>query len=252
MDRADRRKKLDAVRKQINERRSELVPESQNIVGEHFLRLWYPSIAKRPPDDLIRLMYVGARKDEALEIERSVKDFAELHPTNDQRSDAAIATWAVQSGSHLEGDYGQSYFRIAVRIAIAVYVEKMDNRVRSAVNRVKQRSLINSETKGVDPADLHVARQRYYCGPGWHLILDTLMNDLSQVPGVRFVSAGEKWSELEIMYVCQPEQSDAVYAATRKAAASASRTCETCGQPGSLRRKGWWKVLCDEHAGARS
>ncbi|CAN7263124.1 hypothetical protein LJR098_001109 [Rhizobium sp. LjRoot98] len=126
--------------------------------------------------------------------------------------------------------------------------DDQDDPVRSAADRIKRRSLITPETKGVDPADLQAARRRYYCGSGWHAILDKLMHDLSELTGVRFVAAGEKWSALEIMYECEPEQTDAVYAATSKAVAAAAIICETCGQRGIVRKTGWWKVLCDEHA----
>ena len=33
----------------------------------------------------------------------------------------------------------------------------------------------------------------------------------------------------------------------RKAEDDSYETCETCGEPGELRKDGWWTVACDKH-----
>ncbi|MEY9198409.1 hypothetical protein ABIA16_003525 [Sinorhizobium fredii] len=122
--------------------------------------------------------------------------------------------------------------------------------VRAAVDRIKRRSLAAAD-QGVSAKDLSAARERFWCGPGWHEILHDLMRDLYHVDSFRFFGASEKWGRLEVLYRCDAADQEVVSTAVRVATSCSSATCEVCGGPGSLRREGWWKVLCDEHELAR-
>lgn len=43
----------------------------------------------------------------------------------------------------------------------------------------------------------------------------------------------------------EPERWERILAACRVAEARSEHMCEGCGEPGTLRKDGWWRVLCD-------
>ena len=86
-------------------------------------------------------------------------------------------------------------------------------------------------------------------GPGWHPIIERLMNDLLKLGwDGRVLQVKEKFGGLRF-YIEQT--ADALHDRINMAAEESFRTCEACGKPGSPRGKGWIKTLCNEHASGR-
>lgn len=97
-------------------------------------------------------------------------------------------------------------------------------------------------------------RQKVFIGQGWWPLLVRLDQRLARLdPDYDIVQVKEKFGGLR--FYAAPSngaaRSPAFNAAIRDAEIEASRTCETCGQPGRLHsRKGWVVTLCAEHAAA--
>ncbi|TAV14748.1 hypothetical protein [Rhizobium ruizarguesonis] len=191
--------------------------------AEPVLKELYPGIWRRAEadiDQLWRLMYDGVWRDHGDEIAADIYAFADFHPVAEQRTDEAIKAWSDDCGEKLEGEYSQSYYRVAVHVGLLAYVKQM-------------REL----------------RQRMHCEHGWHRIIEKFIDACSGQPGFGFVSAGEKWGGLSLVYRC--DQAGGCREAERVAVERAAVTCEKCGSPGELRRTAWQKTLCDLHAGSR-
>lgn len=110
----------------------------------------------------------------------------------------------------------------------------------------------------------------FECGSGWYNIIDALCSNIQsyihnnnnwreqllknnpynnkipdELPQVVAVQVKEKFGGLRF-YV---DRSDSVVDALISMAESMSyRTCEVCGSPGTPRRGGWIRTLCDTHA----
>jgi hypothetical protein len=84
-------------------------------------------------------------------------------------------------------------------------------------------------------------------GDGWFEVLRRLGERLRGQP-VTCVQCKEKFGGLRF-YVDGWSVEAAV--AIQDAEREAWRTCESCGEPGSLRRGGWLKTLCDRCHGER-
>lgn len=65
-----------------------------------------------------------------------------------------------------------------------------------------------------------------------------------EVPQVYVAQIKEKFGELRFYY---DGGDDEISGMVRMAEEWASKTCEMCGKPGTLRHGGWMKTLCDEH-----
>jgi hypothetical protein len=84
-------------------------------------------------------------------------------------------------------------------------------------------------------------------GDGWLKLIDKLSSDITALDKrdgttTIAVQVKEKFGGLRF-YI--EGGSDAVFALIDKAEALSERTCETCGEPGKLRGKGWVSTLCD-------
>ncbi|MGO7353847.1 hypothetical protein ACCS66_03825 [Rhizobium ruizarguesonis] len=205
----------------VPDRRKPLYMEPLQAIAEHALKELYPGVWKRAEadiDQLPRLMYDGVWRDHANEITADVHAFADFHPVDEQRTEPAIKTWSQQSAGELAGDYDQEYYGIAVHVGLLGYVQHM-RELRRKVN----------------------------CGPGWHRIIELFHDACSGVVGYGFISAGEKWGGLHLVYRCEPAGEETCREAERVATEAASHTCEKCGLAGELRRTGWRKTLCDRH-----
>lgn len=87
-------------------------------------------------------------------------------------------------------------------------------------------------------------------GEGWWPIIARLDQDLRKVaPDYQVLQVKEKFGGLRY-YTTFPnanylEIKDQVEPLMHSAQAEAERTCEVCGQPGTLRTERWHKTLCD-------
>lgn len=76
---------------------------------------------------------------------------------------------------------------------------------------------------------------------------EIMEQDLRLTPYVPYVTVDqvkEKFGGLRFYY---SGGDDCVYGMVRMAESWAARTCETCGERGSLRHGGWVRTLCDKH-----
>ena len=86
------------------------------------------------------------------------------------------------------------------------------------------------------------------CGPGWYPILARLEERLQQIdPDYRVHQIKEKFGTLRFYF--SSRHLDASLEVAADAEAESERTCERCGNPGSLRkRNGWFRTVCDDCA----
>jgi hypothetical protein len=81
----------------------------------------------------------------------------------------------------------------------------------------------------------------FECGRGWYGLLDRLAAALAAYPDVRATQVKEKFGTLRFYYTGGNATTDVLVDA---AAAESAKTCETCGDPGTLRNNGWLTVKC--------
>ncbi|WP_288430145.1 hypothetical protein [uncultured Agrobacterium sp.] len=211
--------------KVILDQRKSISIEPIKEAAEPFLQRLYPGIwqqAESDIDQILRLMYDGVWRDYCDEIEADIHAFVDSHPVDEHRTEPAIKAWSQQCGEKLEGEYSQSYYRVAVHVGLVAYVNQM-------------REL----------------RRKMSCDQGWHRIVERFHDACALSTGFGFLGAHEKWGGLRITYRCDQVATEACREAERVAIEHAAVTCETCGQPGKLRQTAWRKTLCDEHAGSR-
>lgn len=94
------------------------------------------------------------------------------------------------------------------------------------------------------------------CGDGWFGILDGLISQFEQhiqvlkANGVpkkqwpRCRQIKEKFGELRFHYSNAARLPDSFHAAVEAAERASAITCERCGNPGELRRSGYFQVIC--------
>jgi hypothetical protein len=81
-------------------------------------------------------------------------------------------------------------------------------------------------------------------GPGWGKLLDDLMDDLDKLGwNGSVMQVKEKFGGLRF-YI--GSATDEVFERVAKAEQDSYHICEQCGKDGTLRRKGWWRTLCEE------
>jgi hypothetical protein len=99
----------------------------------------------------------------------------------------------------------------------------------------------------------------FCCGEGWWPILEELCDQIQHhinwknkqsevVPQVTVGQIKEKFGGLRFYY---SGGDDEISGMVRMAESWASRSCETCGAPGTRREGGWLKTLCDHHEAGR-
>lgn len=103
----------------------------------------------------------------------------------------------------------------------------------------------------------------FECGDGWYQILDNLCNNIQShidwqnknfekgypyyeksVPQVVATQVKEKFGGLRFYY---EGGDDHISGMVRMAESWAANSCEECGAPGTVRRGGWIRTLCDKH-----
>lgn len=86
----------------------------------------------------------------------------------------------------------------------------------------------------------------YYLPDGWVDLVYDLHNDLLESdPEYQLVQVKEKFGGLR--FYIQFPISDRGQLLIRLAEDKSLEICQECGAPGSLRKRGWWATLCDEH-----
>jgi hypothetical protein len=88
----------------------------------------------------------------------------------------------------------------------------------------------------------------FECGGGWLKLIDQLSSDITELDKrdgttTIAVQVKEKYGGLRF-YV--EGGSEAVFEAIDKAEEESLRTCEACGEPGSLRGVGWLSTMCNK------
>jgi hypothetical protein len=88
----------------------------------------------------------------------------------------------------------------------------------------------------------------FECDDGWFDIIDTAALLIGKQPG-KFVAAQikEKFGGLRFYISSDADETavSTVYAIIDMAEHLSFRVCEVCGRPGTLRRGGWVRTLCD-------
>jgi hypothetical protein len=86
------------------------------------------------------------------------------------------------------------------------------------------------------------------CGKGWEKIYQPLIDRCTK-DGLRILQIKEKFGGLRF-YVQAPHDHP-IHELIGKAEKESLKTCESCGEPGTLRGDGWIYVQCDECAKER-
>ncbi len=88
---------------------------------------------------------------------------------------------------------------------------------------------------------------------GWYQIVYDLCSKIEELlespedAGVAQIK--EKFGGLRFYYSCDREEIfNKVKKLVRDAERQSLKTCEVCGEPGEMRKDGWLKTKCDEHA----
>lgn len=80
-------------------------------------------------------------------------------------------------------------------------------------------------------------------GDGWFHILDQLCERLTALGGVELAQVKEKFGLLRVYVDGYSAASEDLLAWAERASGT---TCEQCGRPGKLNRRGWQRVRCQE------
>ena len=85
----------------------------------------------------------------------------------------------------------------------------------------------------------------FQVGKGWYPLIQKLIEDLIELGWNKQVyQVKEKFGGLRFYINTGTEE---IHQRIRKAEDESYETCETCGEPGELRKGGWWTVACDKH-----
>lgn len=96
-------------------------------------------------------------------------------------------------------------------------------------------------------------------GVGWHDLVLELDRKLAEIdPDYVVHQVKEKFGSLrfyaqrsEKRPFDRPFTEDPFFLLIQEAESKSEQICEDCGKPGQLRRGGWLRTLCDEHAAGR-
>jgi hypothetical protein len=86
-------------------------------------------------------------------------------------------------------------------------------------------------------------------GIGWHSLIDMVYDKRStmQYPPT-IIQVKEKFGGLRIYYAYPTDDGTGFEDLVIKIEKQSYTVCEECGKPGSLRKSGWYRTLCDDHA----
>lgn len=97
---------------------------------------------------------------------------------------------------------------------------------------------------------------RQSVGKGWHRLIDRVFDKLEDmtsgssgniVPTPKIIQVKEKWGGLRIY--TSGDGTHPIEDVIREVENESYTICEDCGKAGKLRKGGWYRTLCDEHAG---
>lgn len=94
----------------------------------------------------------------------------------------------------------------------------------------------------------------FACHMGWHPIIEAYLKEVQRLifpsTRVRLVEVKEKFGGLRLYTGSMSREIyDGELAASERTEALSFRTCEVCGRPGVLRKRGgWYLTRCEEHA----
>ena len=100
----------------------------------------------------------------------------------------------------------------------------------------------NPEWHAANPEWLEREKESYLSPLGDHV---WYKDPVEKIPPVVAVQVKEKYGTLRFYYDGGDEFINGV---TTMAEYLSARTCESCGAPGKMRKGGWIRTLCDEHA----
>ena len=89
-------------------------------------------------------------------------------------------------------------------------------------------------------------------GDGWVDILNNLLTEFIPLapPDFKVLQIKEKFGGLRVYHNSNINY-DALHIAILKAEMDSYKSCDVCGNAGTLTRDGWWRVRCDEHINTR-
>jgi hypothetical protein len=172
-------------------------------------------------------------------LEAWAKAFLDFHPMPEQRTVDAMGAWAKM------GKVDEQAMSAVVQRMIK---DRTDDPAKAAQMQAAHERMVAARRKAaVHDGDLDRARPAYYVGPGWHAILDDLVQEFTEIDGLGFLAAHEKWGGLRVGYLYDGDRQVDVDAIVKKSADRSLVSCWYCGQPGKLKQERWWRVRCEEH-----
>ena len=86
-------------------------------------------------------------------------------------------------------------------------------------------------------------------GAGWAQLVQEVFSKMEQLGNnIKIVQVKEKYGGLRIYTNVMHDEFEKVILDVERRSYT---ICDTCGVPGKLRSGGWYRTLCDEHAGGR-
>jgi hypothetical protein len=94
------------------------------------------------------------------------------------------------------------------------------------------------------PITMNLMAFGFECGDGWFEIIDKLSSDITAIDkDVVAVQVKEKYGGLRFY---TEGGTDAVFDLIDQAENLSLKTCERCGEPGTVRDEGWVYIMCDK------
>jgi uncharacterized protein with HEPN domain len=100
------------------------------------------------------------------------------------------------------------------------------------------------------PTSEPFAREGFACGDGWFTLIERLSLKLAEDPNLVVSQVKEKFGRLVVYFddseLASPEVEAATDAALDQATEESKRTCELCGNPGTItQHKEWYSARCE-------
>jgi hypothetical protein len=148
----------------------------------------------------------------------------------------------ISKMAHEQRERHKLYRRVDELTAQGVF-----DRKNALIDEAHDRIVEARRKAAVYDGDLDRARPAYYVGPGWHPILDDLVQEFAEIDDLGFLSAHEKFGGLRVTHLYSGDRQTDVDAIIKRVSDRALAACWYCGQAGRMRQERWWRVRCDEH-----